>query len=448
MSFDIIQPVTPSGTTPWFTDVYDNARVQFFDSRYSTTTPIFLGFISNISAVVLENGLGTRASVSVEDADAWLDKTILRRTTGDPKTVMDSISYGISTASVTTTDQQMINFILKTIHDGRSDATSLQLLDTSVISGSTRAIFTGTAKDVGFQTFTVCTLRSALDQIAEVAGGEAEYQYRYWIDTDGRLNYGPKETALTYATAPAEIVTDPASVRTGSASTSTRLLARDISVNLDHNTIVKGIFTQVPSALASYDSNAPTATRMTVNPTNQPYFRTYNGAYWTSATPRGTGTSRDGAGQTTRNGPRPDEIFTGPKILQDVTGDIVFNRGKNISNLTRATFVTRGKPVRSVTFTIAGGNLSQTSSPDWSYGYSQGYAQTAVSTWTLVKAWIPGSYVKVNAPMIGLSNVVLFMPTVTMRFAQGGGTFQIEYDIELDYRRLMLSGLKGITAGG
>ena len=60
-------------------------------------------------------------------------------------------------------------------------------------------------------------------------------QYRYWIDGDGRLNYGPKTAAPTYATAPAEIVTDPASVQKGSTTTPTRLLARDLSDHGQHD---------------------------------------------------------------------------------------------------------------------------------------------------------------------------------------------------------------------
>jgi hypothetical protein len=515
MTFDIIQPKTPSGTTPWYSDAYDNARVQFFDSRYSATTPIFLGFISDISATLLENGLGTRATVTVEDADAWLDRTIVRRTNIDPSTVMDVIVE----SNPTQTDREMIDKILRQIDLGRTDAASQQLLNTSVISGTTRAIYTGTAQTVGPQTITITTLRSALDQIAEASGGLYEIQYRYFIDNDGRLNYGPKETALTYASAPAEIVTDPADVRTGSTTTTTRLLAREIAVGLDHGSIVKGIFMQVPLALAKYDSNQ--ATPVTSNPTNAPYFRTYDGAYWTSNTPNGQGLSRGGAGLASRNGPRPDEVFTGPKVVADLTGASAYARGKKISDLTRGTFVSRAKPIRTVSFVIGGGNLSQTSSPDWSYGYSQGYAldapvsaasrtgttatittstahrvavgdtvtialssgptgYTALNgTWTvtapvtattftfttvttgtitlntavgtiyrLVKGWFAGAYVKVNAPMLGLSNVYLYIPTVTMRFAEGGGTYQAEYEIQADYRRLMLSGLKGITSGG
>jgi len=51
MQFDVIEPKTPVAG-PWWRSgaVYDNARVQFFDSRYSATTPIFLGYITGIDA--------------------------------------------------------------------------------------------------------------------------------------------------------------------------------------------------------------------------------------------------------------------------------------------------------------------------------------------------------------------------------------------------------------
>lgn len=49
MAFDVIQPRTPAAGAWWRSGaVYDNARVQFFDSRVSSTTPIFLGYITNL----------------------------------------------------------------------------------------------------------------------------------------------------------------------------------------------------------------------------------------------------------------------------------------------------------------------------------------------------------------------------------------------------------------
>ena len=493
MSFDVIEVKTPSGNAPWWRSgtVYDNARVQFFDSRYSASTPLFLGFITGIEATMLENGIGTRASVSVSDADGWLQKTIIRspKTNITVRSSMDSFTQGGSAS----TDRDHINALLAKIDAQVNDATTRQILNTAVISGSTRAIFTGTERTIGKQTFKATTLQSALDQISEAAGGVAEVQYRYWIDGSGRLNYGPKTVAQTYASAPAEIVTNPASIRTGSTTTTTRLLARDLSVNLDHGDIVKGIFVQAADTVARYDNNNsyPTA------PTNDPYFRTYTGTY-----------SRNGAGQAARNGPLPHEIFSAPKVKN------LSDRGATIGSLARATMVTRGKPVRTVSFTVAGGNLSQTSNPNWEYGYSQGYALDAAislaarsgttatittsaehsvavgdsvtialatgptgfaalnGTWTvatvpsattftfttvssgtitsgaatgtiyrLVKAWLPGQYVKINAPSLDLSDIILYIPTVTMRFAQGGGTYQVQYDIDADFRRQWLKGL-------
>jgi hypothetical protein len=426
MSFDVIEPKTPSGTTPWWRSggVYDNARVQFFDSRYSVSSPIFLGYVTGIDARMLENGLGSRATVSVEDADGWLQKTIIRNgTTGIRATsFVDSFTLGSSTS----TDRDIINGLLARVNTQVNDATTRQILNTAVISGSTRAIYTGSAQTIGKQTFKASTLQSALDQVAEAAGGIADIQYRYWIDTDGRLSYGPKQVAPTYATAPAEIVTDPASVQVGSTTTATRLLARDLTVNLDHSDIVKGIFVQADSAYARYDNNQtwPTA------PTNDPYFRTYTGTY-----------SRNGAGLASRSGPLPHEVFSAPKIVAKA------DRGATIGSLARATMVTRGKPVRTVSFTVAGGNLSQTSAPDWEYGYTQGYPAAAATPYTLVKAWLPGQYVKLTAPALDLSAAILYIPTVTMTFAEGGGTYQVQYQIQADFRRQYLKGLRGLIAG-
>ena len=517
MNFTVIEPKTPSGTTPWWRSggVYDSARVQFFDSRYSATTPLFLGYISNIDGEILENGVGTRATVQVTGVTGWLQQTIVRNgTTGIKATsFVDSFTIGTGEPedSTSTTDREVINGLLKRVAAQQADASTLQLLNTAVISGTTRAIYSGTAQYIGKQTFRATTLQSALDQVAEAAGGINETQYRIWIDNDGRLNYGPKTAAASFANAPAEIVTDPANIQTGSAASVTRLFARDLRVNLDHDNIVKGIFVMADSAYARYDSNIV----FSGAPTNDPYFRTYNGTYFKAtvttaartgttatittspahgfatarsvtvaltsgptnfallngtftitavtattftyttgtsgtitsgaavgtASAQGSGTSRTGAGQTTRNGPIPHEVFSAPKINNKS------DRGKEISLLARGTMTTRSQPRRTVSFTVAGGNLSQTSNPDWEYGYTQGYALTATATYTLVKAWLPGQYVKITAPMLDLSSTILYIATVTLRFAEGGGTYQVQYEIEADFRRQYLSGLRGLIGG-
>jgi hypothetical protein len=422
MIFDVIQPKTPVGG-PWWKSggVNDNARVQFFDSRYSATTPVFLGFITNLSASLLGNGLGSICTVSVADADAWLEKTIVRKgfIGNNWKQMVGPFTRG----TTTTTDRDLVNALLKKIADQVSDSSTRQLLDTSVITGTTRAIFTGSAQTVGRQTFKPGSLTNALDQIAELSSGQSNAAYRYFVDGDGRLNYGPVNAAPSFASAPAEIVTDPADLAVGSASAATKIFARSIEVNLDHDQIVKGIFVQAANTRARWDSNANP-------PTNDPYFRSYNGTY-----------SRNGAGLSSRNGPLPMEVFSAPKIK------IKPDRGTQIGRLARATMQTRGKPVRTVNFTIAGSDLTQTSSPDWSYGYTQGYAQTGASTWSLVKAWLPNQYVKLTAPSLDLSATILRIASVTMSF-ESDRTYQVRYDIEAEFRRKQLGkALKRILVG-
>jgi hypothetical protein len=134
-------------------------------------------------------------------------------------------------------------------------------------------------------------------------------------------------------------------------------------------------------------------------------------------------------------------VFSAPKIVAKA------DRGATIGSLARATMVTRGKPVRTVSFTVAGGNLSQTSAPDWQYGYSQGYPAAAATPYTLVQAWLPGAYVKLTAPALDLSSTILYIATVTMTFAEGGGTYQVQYQIQADFRRQYLKGLRGLIAG-
>ena len=445
----------------------------------------------------------------------WLQQTIVRNGTSGIRATsfVDSFTLGTGEPedSTATTDRDIIDGLLKRVAAQQTDASTLQLLNTAVISGTTRAIYSGTAQRIGKQTFRATTLQSALDQVAEAAGGIVDTQYRIWIDNDGRLNYGPKTAAASFANAPAEIVTDPANIQTGSAASVTRLLARDLRVNLDHDNIVKGIFVMADSAYARYDSNIV----FSGAPTNDPYFRTYNGTYFKAtvttaartgttatittspahgfatarsvtvaltsgptgfaalngtftitavtattftyttgtsgtitsgaavgtASAQGSGTSRTGAGQTTRNGPIPHEVFSAPKIANKS------DRGKQISLLARGTMATRSQPRRTVSFTVAGGNLSQTASPDWEYGYTQGWAETAAATYTLIKAWLPGQYVKITAPMLDLSSTILYIPTVTLRFAEGGGTYQVQYEIEADFRRQYLSGLRGLIGG-
>lgn len=412
MSFDVIQPKTPSGTTPWWRSngVYDNARVQFFDSRYSTTVPLFLGFVSNIEATLLENGLGTRASVTVSDATRWLEKVIISKVTSNRNAVNDSFSIGGSSSS----DTDILNAVLALAARSGLNA---ELLDVSVVGGSRFNRINGAGTTIGKQDFRAAPLRSLIDQITEEAGGALGIQFQYWVDASGRLNYGPRVSAPTFANAPAEITTDPANVRTGSGSTTTSILARNLTVNLDHSEIIKLAFVQTNTNLISQDPNGY-------------YTRNYTGAYPTY-----------GAGLSSRNGPIPEEIISAPKIAN------LGSKATRVGAISRAIMASRAQPIRTVSFTVAGGDLSQTSNPDWSYGYSQGYALTAAATYTLVKAWLGGQYVKIDAPALNISNALLYVSSVTMRFAEGGGTYQVQYEVEADFRRKYIAGFGRLVGG-
>ena len=60
---------------------------------------------------------------------------------------------------------------------------------------------------------------------------------------------------------------------------------------------------------------------------------------------------------------------------------------------------------------------------------------------------LPGQYVKINASELDLTDAILYIPTVTMRFAEGGGTYQLQYEIEADFRRQYLKGMGRLIQG-
>lgn len=384
MSFTIVQAKTPTAGPWWRSDaVNDLARVRFFDSRYSVSVPLFLGFITSIDAEQTKSGIGTEARVSVSDADDWLEKTIIRRGAASAvgatlsKYAADEFSVGDSTA----TDQYVINALLAKVNTLVNDATTRLLLDTSIISASTRAIYTGTAQIIGKQVIKAGTLKASLDQVAEASSGKAGAAYRFYIDGSARLNYGPVTAAPLYADAPYEIVTDPASVNLdGSAGTATsKIYASNLSVTLDHGRAVRGLFVPAVNALAEYDKTS-TPTRA-----SDYYFRSYGGTF-----------PQNGAGLTpARTGAIPMEVISAPKIIGGA-------RATEIGQLARATMQTRGVPPRTVSFSIYGANQTYTVTPDLSYGYVQGYKYDG-STYTLVKAWQAGMYVKLTAPNLYLS---------------------------------------------
>lgn len=383
MSFTICQTKTPAAGPWWRSGAVDDcARVRFFDSRYSATVPLFLGYITSIDAEQTGSGLGSEAAVSVSDADGWLDRTIIRRGAASAagSTLSKYAADEFSIGDTNSTDRYVINTLLSKVHTLVNDATTRLLLDTSDVAGN-RATYTGSAQTIGKQVIKAGTLKAALDQVAEASSGKAGAAYRYYIDGSGRLNYGPVTAAPLYADAPYEIVTDPASVNlNGSGGTATsKIYASNLSVTLDHGRAVRGLFVPAVNALAEYDKTSG-GTRA-----SDYYFRSYGGTY-----------PQNGAGLTpARTGAIPMEVISAPKIIGGA-------RATEIGQLARATMQTRGTPPRTVSFSIYGANQSYTTTPDLSYGYVQGYKYDG-SAYTLVKAWQAGMYVKLTAPNLYLS---------------------------------------------
>jgi hypothetical protein len=311
------------------------------------------------------------------------------------------------------TDRDHINLLLKKVHNQVNDATTRGIFDTSVISGTTRAIFSGAAVTIGKQSFKPGPLIAALDQIGEEASGECGSAIRYVVNNDARLEYGAKAAAgnISYATAPAQVSTGITVPTVGGTATATVIFAENLSVSLDHQQIIKGIFVEGADTRADRDGNATPIT-------NAPYFRTYNGST----------ASFSGAGLTARTGALPQQVFSASKV-----GAFGFGSRRNkIQRLTRATFQVKAQPVRTVSFMVSGTDQSQTSSPDWSYGFSQGYAQTGPSSFLLVKSWLPDQYVKITAPALGVASEILRISSVTFKF-QSEASYALEYQIEADF---------------
>ena len=417
MNFDVVQTETPAGG-PWWKSgsVNDNARVQFFDTRHSAGTALFLGYITSIESRLQPSGFGTRASVTVADADGWLGKTLVRKSyTGtDIYQTVGSFKQGGDAM----TDRDHINKLLERIHNQVNDATTRQILNTSDISGN-RAVFGGTAQTIGSLEFKPCTLTSALSSIAEEVSGKTGLPYQFYVDGAARLNYGPIVVPGT-ATAPAEIVINDSDFRVGAAGTATRILVDALSVTLDHDQVTKAIFVQAADSRADRDGNAKPIT-------NEPYFRSYTG----------TAPNR-GSGLTARTGPIPQEVFSAPKVKSVGFGA----RTTKIQNLTKGTMQVRSKPVRTVSFTVSGANLSQLSDPDWEFGLVQGYS----SAGALVTAWLPNQFVKVTAAPLDL-NEILRVASVSYSFEQGG-SYQLRVEVQCEFaKRSALTALLAKVGG-
>lgn len=432
LSFDVVQVKTPAGG-PWWKSgsVYDNARVRFQVS--STTT--FLGYITSINAQLAESGLGTRATVTAAAASTFLDKIIVykgRQTTGKKPDYTSNFFIG----GASSTDQACVTALVSKADAvmAFSTGTSGRTANRLIVNTNTTPTYTGTAVTIGQQKMVPGTLRSCLDTIKENAEAEDGEQRRYWVAPSGTINYARVGSAVpTYATAPFRIVTTPTFSPYGSSSAAATLQVRNLQVTLDHDVIVKKARFTFNTNASDWDSQI-SGSAYTVD---DPYGRVYDQA------------APDGAGMTTRNGPRPETIIGVTPQPNKATAPTYWTA--KITNYAKRYFGTdtypnRAAPQRSINFTVRGAN--PTNNP---YGYVKGYRRTGASTYALQDGWEAGQYVEINdATTIGGNSVNVLglgglyrIETLTMSF-EAGSMIRV-YDITCE--RVPASPLKKFLQG-
>ena len=406
LSFDVVQVKTPVGG-PWWKSggVYDNARVRFQVS--GTTT--FLGYITGISVELAENGLGTRASVTAAAASTFLDKIIVykgRLTTGTRPDYTSN--FFIGTAS--STDQACITALVSKADAAQafSGGTSGRAANRLIVNTAATPTYTGTAVTVGQQKMVPGTLRSCLDTIREDAEAVDGEQRRYWVAPNGTINYARLGAATpTYPTAPFKIVTTSTYDPYGSSSSAATLQVRNLSLTLDHDVIVKKARFTFNTNASDWDSKISGGAYTIADP----YGRVYDEA------------APDGAGMTTRNGPRPETIIgvtPQPNKAARPTywSDIITNYSKRYFGTD--TYPNRAAPQRSITFTVRGADT--TNNP---YGFVKGYRQTGPSTYALQDGWEAGQYVSIESTSLDL-NGLFRIESLTMSFEAGSMIRQYE----------------------
>ncbi len=432
LSFDVVQVKTPAGG-PWWKSgsVYDNARVRFQVS--GTTT--FLGYITSITAELAENGLGTRASVTAAAASSFMEKIIVykgRLVTGTKSDFTGNFLIG----SGSTTDQANVTQLVAKADAAMafSGGTSGRTANRLIVNTNTTPAYTGTDVPVGQLLMVPGTLRACLDTIKQAAEAIDGEERRFWVAPSGRINYARLGSAVpTYATAPFKIVTTPTFSPYGSVSAAATLQARSLNVTLDHDVIMKKARFVMNEVLSQYDAKI-SGGAYTVS---DPYGRVYDEA------------APDGAGMTTRNGPRPETLITVTPMPRRTPGSVqwsdkITDYGKKYFGTN--TYPNRAAPQRSITFSVRGAD--PTNNP---YGFANGYRQTGPSTFVLQSGWEAGQYVEINdATTIGGNSVNILglgglyrIESLTMTFEPGSMIRQFDVTCERVPRNPLKKFLQG-----
>ena len=423
LSFDVVQVKTPGGG-PWWKSgaVYDNARVRFQVS--GTTT--FLGYITKIDAELAENGLGTRASVTAATASTFLDKIIVykgRLVTGTKNDFTGNFLIGAGTS----TDQAGVTQLVAKADAAMafSTGTSGRTANRLIVNTNTTPAYTGTAVNIGQLNMVPGTLRSCLDTIKEAAEAIDGEERRYWVAPSGTINYARLGSAVpTYATAPFKVVTTATFDPYGSAAAAATLQVRNLQVSLDHDVIIKKARFVFNTNADDWDAQI-SGGAYTVK---DPYGRVYDQA------------APNGAGMTTRNGPRPETIIgVTPQPAKAAkptywTAKITDYSKKYFGT---NTYPNRAAPQRSITFSVRGADT--TNNP---YGFVKGYKQTAVSTFILQDGWEAGQYVSIVSSGLDL-NGLYRIESLTMSFEPGSMIRQFDMTCERVPRNPLKKFLQG-----
>jgi len=415
-SFDVMQVKTPAGG-PWWksyntgtaTGVYDNARVRFQVS--GTTT--FLGYITQIEARLAENGVGTRASVTVSPAVSFLDKIIVNKgRKADPAGIYSlentwMFALGISSS----TDQAIMTALVAKADEamGRVSATGRTANRLMVATNTTPDYGTSAAATIGRQKFTKPgTLRSFMDTIKEAAQSEDGLQRRYWVKPSGQIAYQTVSATPTYADAPFKIITTPAFNTTAQPST---IAPRELTVSLDHDSIIKKVNFVMSEGWSKLDSKISGG----VYTVTDPYSRVYDAA------------APNGAAMTTRAGLRPETIVEVNPVPGKAASPNYWSN-KITSYASRYfgtnTYPNRAAPVRSISFSIRGASASGTNV----YGYSEGYKQTAPASYSLTN-WEAGQYVSIVSADLDL-NGLYRIEQMEMSFESGSMIRKFDFTCE------------------
>lgn len=225
---------------------------------------------------------------------------------------------------------------------------------TQIVSATDAPSSTGVSIPVG-------SLRSVLDSIVEIYGGQDTKERRYYIDLNRRLNYRLVDTTAkpTYATAPYKIITTGVATpdtTTGSAT----IYPYALSVNYDHQTTKQALF-QISAQAGVGLTKVVTYTE---------------------------------AGYTTRkNAPVFDDSVDFPTAAS--------NPSAQLQRAAKSYFLERHKPLLTGTLILRGAGKAAHNN----LGFSAGYYRTGASTYALQKRWEPGQWIDITSAELGLSGL-------------------------------------------